>query len=67
MIDNMDKKYGKPNPFKEEKEQPPFDGPYKKSEKDVKDKSGAEHTPMSRAKHLASQAMKKVKDKTKIK
>ena len=66
-IDNLDNKYGKPNAFKEEKEQPPFDGPYKKSSKDVKDKSGAAHTPMSRAKHLASQALKSVKDKTKIK
>jgi len=39
----------------------PFDGPYTKTKKDVKDKSGAVHTPMSRAKDLAQQAMKKVK------
>jgi len=37
----------------------PFDGPYKKAEGNVKDKSGAVHTPMSRARDLARQAMKK--------
>ena len=41
-------------------EKPPFDGPYKKSPKVVKDKSGAEHGPMSRARDLARDAMKKV-------
>jgi hypothetical protein len=41
----------------EKKEDPPFDGPYTKSPGTVKDKSGAVHTPMSRAKHLARQAM----------
>jgi hypothetical protein len=35
--------------------------------KDVTDKSGAVHTPMSRAKNLARQAFKKVQDKTKVK
>ena len=35
--------------------------------KDVKDKSGAVHTPMSRAKDLARQAFKSVSDKTKVK
>jgi len=39
-------------------ETPPFDGPYTKTPGTVKDKSGAVHTPMSRAKHLARQAMK---------
>lgn len=39
-------------------ETPPFDGPYTKSPGTVKDKSGAVHTPMSRVKHLARQAMK---------
>ena len=34
--------------------------------KDVKDKSGAIHTPMSRAKDLARSAFKKVQDRTKI-
>jgi hypothetical protein len=41
------------------KEDPPFDGPYTKSPGNVKDKSGAVHTPMSRARDLARQAMKK--------
>jgi hypothetical protein len=35
--------------------------------KDVTDKSGAVHTPMSRAKDLAKMAFKSVQDKTKIK
>ena len=43
-----------------QKEDPPFDGPYKKKPSNVTDKSGAVHTPMSIAKHLARQAMKKV-------
>jgi hypothetical protein len=39
---------------------PPFDMPYKKAEDPKKtDKSGAVHTPMSRVKDLARQAMKK--------
>ena len=45
----------------------PFDAPYTKNKKDVKDKSGAVHTPMSRAKDLARSALKSVQDKTKIK
>ena len=36
---------------------PPFSGPYTKSPATTKDKSGAVHTPMSRAKHLARVAM----------
>ena len=43
----------------DKKEDPPFDGPYTKSPGNVKDKSGAVHTPMSRARDLARQAMKK--------
>jgi hypothetical protein len=39
----------------------PFDGPYINTKKNVKDKSGAVHTPMSRAKDLAQQAMQRVK------
>jgi hypothetical protein len=41
----------------------PFATPYNTTSApaDVKDKSGAVHTPMSRAKHLASLAMKRVK------
>jgi hypothetical protein len=35
--------------------------------KDVKDKSGSVHTPMSRARDLAKMALKRVQDKTKIK
>ena len=51
----------------EKKEDPPFDGPYTKVKDTVTDKSGAKHTPMSRAKHLAQQAAiaiakKKVKE-----
>jgi hypothetical protein len=40
---------------------PPFDGPYTKAKGNIKDKSGAIHTPMSRARDLAKTAMKKVK------
>jgi hypothetical protein len=40
---------------------------WKKVKKDVEDKSGAVHTPMSRARDLAQKAFKKVQDKTKIK
>ena len=39
----------------------PFEGPYTKSPETVKDKSGAVHTPMSRARDLAKAAMKRVK------
>jgi hypothetical protein len=37
----------------------PFDGPYTKATGNTTDKSGAVHSPMSRAKHLAKMAMKK--------
>jgi hypothetical protein len=40
-------------------EEIPFDGPYTKSPDTVVDKSGAKHTPMSRVRNLARQAMKK--------
>ena len=40
---------------------------WKKMPSTVTDKSGAKHSPMSRAKDLAQQAFKKVQDKTKIK
>jgi hypothetical protein len=40
---------------------------WKKVKKDVEDKSGAVHTPMSRARDLAQMAFKKVQDKTKVK
>lgn len=39
----------------------PFEQPYTTTPANVKDKSGAVHTPMSRAKDLARSAMKKVK------
>jgi len=51
---------------KESVDSVPFDGPYTKTPSNVKDKSGAVHTPMSRAKDLARLAFKKVQDKTKI-
>ena len=44
---------------KEATEQPPFDPPYKETPSDVKDKSGAVHTPSSRVKNLARLALKK--------
>jgi hypothetical protein len=40
-------------------EKPPFDGPYTKSPDVVVDKSGARHTPMSRARDLARKAIAK--------
>ncbi len=40
-------------------EEIPFDGPYTKTPGTVVDKSGAKHTPMSRVRDLARQAMKK--------
>ena len=39
----------------------PFEQPYSTTPQNVKDKSGAVHTPMSRAKDLARQAMKRIK------
>ena len=39
----------------------PFEGPYRKAQGNIKDKSGATHTPMSRAKDLAKNALKKIK------
>lgn len=39
----------------------PFEGPYKKSKGTVTDKSGAKHSPMSRARSLARQAIQKQK------
>ena len=50
---------------KESAEQPPFDKPYKKVSNDVKDKSGAVHTPGSRVRHLARLALKKQQQKSK--
>ena len=42
----------------------PFEGPYSTKPATVKDKSGAVHTPMSRVKTLARQAMKKLTKET---
>jgi hypothetical protein len=48
-------------PFVTNMDQPPFDGPYKKIGSTITDKSGAKHTPMSRARDLARSAMKRIK------
>jgi hypothetical protein len=54
------KKYKKYYANEETKKQDaPFDGPYKKTPGSTTDKSGAVHTPMSRARHLARMAMQK--------
>jgi len=54
--------------LKVEEKDVPFDGPYtKKTPDSIKDKSGATHTPMSRAKHLAQTALKKIKSDLKVK
>jgi hypothetical protein len=47
----------------------PFDPPYRRTSDDdtVTDKSGAKHTPMSRAKHLAQTALQRVKSDLKAK
>ena len=41
----------------------PFDKPYKQDTGTTTDKSGAKHTPMSKVKNLARQAMKKTADR----
>jgi hypothetical protein len=43
--------------------QAPFDKPYKKDTGTTTDKSGAKHTPMSKVRNLARQAMKKSADR----
>jgi hypothetical protein len=53
--------------LKNEQSNMPFDGPYKKSTGDVKDKSGAVHTSASKAKDLAQKGLKSVQDKIKSK
>ena len=45
---------------------PPFDGPYKKNTGVVTDKSGAKHGPMSIARNLAKQALKKQSSKMSV-
>jgi hypothetical protein len=53
------------NKLKEEKENVPFDPPYRKIKGTgtVTDKSGAKHTPMSRARDLARAALKRQQEK----
>ena len=54
------------NDAKEKKEETvPFDKPYTKVKGDVVDKSGAKHSPMSAAKHLARLALKRQQQKAK--
>jgi hypothetical protein len=48
-----------------EETKPPFDGPYTKAKGTVTDKSGAKHSPMSRARDIAHMAMKKQAEKMK--
>lgn len=43
----------------QEREEVPFDKPYKTTKGTITDKSGAKHTPMSRAKDLAKRAARK--------
>ena len=50
---------------REAKELPPFDPPYKTTPENIKDKSGAVHTPNSRVHNLARLALKKQQDKSK--
>ena len=50
---NLDKDVGA------SKKSMPFSGPYKKQQYPMTDKSGATHTPMSRAKHIARMAARK--------
>jgi hypothetical protein len=55
--------YGKGKISEQNSDDIPFDGPYKKDIGTVTDKSGAKHTPQSRVRHLARQAMEKQKGK----
>jgi hypothetical protein len=50
-----------------EEQKPPFDPPYKTNRGVVTDKSGAKHGPMSMARNLARQAMKKQAEKLPVK
>jgi hypothetical protein len=47
-----------------DKEKPPFEGPYTKKPAATTDKSGAVHSPMSRARHLARIALQQKQKKT---
>lgn len=67
-IDDKDENEPKENTVKktdkmaEGKNDPPFDGPYNKTQRVVKDKSGAKHTPFSRARDLAKKGQKSVQE-----
>ena len=67
----MKKKGGRdvPNcvPVKEQIDDTPFEPPYSDKPSTVKDKSGAIHDPMSRAKHLAKMAAKRQAERMKNK
>lgn len=52
---------------KKEATEVPFSGPYTKTSATVTDKSGATHSPMSRAKHLAQMAAKQAEKKKEVK
>jgi hypothetical protein len=60
MPDWYKKKYGHVN---ESSHNVPFDKPYKQDTGTTTDKSGAKHTPMSKVRNLARQAMKKAADR----
>jgi hypothetical protein len=60
MPDWYKKKYGHVN---ESSHNVPFDKPYKQDTGTTTDKSGAKHTPMSKVRNLARQAMKKSADR----
>lgn len=66
MPDWYKKKYGHMNEQKTSTEVP-FDGPYTTRPSTVTDKSGAKHTPMSRARDLARQAAKRQAGKMPVK
>jgi hypothetical protein len=69
MPDWYKKKYGhvKEDIQMEAQDKPPFDPPYKTNKGVVTDKSGAKHGPMSMARNLARQAMKKQAEKMPVK
>jgi hypothetical protein len=66
MPDWYKKKYGHMNEQKTNTEVP-FDGPYTTRPSTVTDKSGAKHTPMSRARDLARNAAKRQAEKMPVK
>jgi hypothetical protein len=53
--------------LQKEETDPPFDKPYTTVKPNTTDKSGAQHTPMSRVRHLAKLALKKQQAKTQSK